>query len=119
MADYTLYSHGLAIEALTPVPQTGYLSRYEGDENSFGYRSIRFTDDQTDALTFATARAAMDFWRQVSVTVPVRPDGQPNRPLTQFTVELVPVGESPTLPNSPPQVAPNEPPPETPTRSAP
>lgn len=36
--------------------------------------------------------AAFDYWRQPSATMPVRADGNPNCPLTAYTVE---VGEMP------------------------
>lgn len=39
-----------------------------------------------DALRFDTPTRALDFWRQVSDVKPVRGDGEPNRPLTAFTV---------------------------------
>jgi len=47
-----------------------------------------FTDDRDDALEFANAGAAMDFWRTQSLTVPIRPDGRPNKPLTMFSIEI-------------------------------
>lgn len=43
------------------------------------------------ALLFDTKQEAMEFWRQPSTMHPTRPDGKPNRPLTAFTVEIVPV----------------------------
>lgn len=40
------------------------------------------------ALHFTDAGAALSCWKQVSRVRPVRRDGKPNRPLTQFTVEV-------------------------------
>lgn len=41
-----------------------------------------------DALRFESFVAAMECWRQVPANRLVRDDGQPNRPLTAFTVEI-------------------------------
>jgi len=46
-------------------------------------------------MTFGDARAAFECWQQVLRSRPVRPDGKPNRPLTAFTVAIVPDGEVP------------------------
>lgn len=39
------------------------------------------------AKRFATRAQAIAFWRRQSRTVPIRPDGKENRPLTAFTIE--------------------------------
>lgn len=46
-----------------------------------------------EAKLFNDSIEALNCWRQVSKTHPVRPDGKPNRPLTAYTVELVTVGD--------------------------
>lgn len=46
------------------------------------------TTDRTKAQVFADANEALEFWRQVSQKEPIRPDGEPNRPLTVFTVAI-------------------------------
>lgn len=43
------------------------------------------------AKRYATRADAMEAWRLPSTTYPVRPDGQPNRPLTAFNIELIEV----------------------------
>jgi hypothetical protein len=43
------------------------------------------------AALFADVATAMEFLNTQSCTVPFRDDGKPNRPLTAFTVELVPM----------------------------
>ncbi len=48
-----------------------------------------FTFDPNKARAFPDAGAALDFWRTQSRTRPYRADGQPNRPLTSTTVEIV------------------------------
>jgi hypothetical protein len=44
-----------------------------------------------DAKQFPDRVTAHEFWRQQSNVTPIRPDGKPNRPLTYFNVELVPM----------------------------
>jgi len=46
------------------------------------------TADSQEARIFADANEAHEFWRQVSKKNPIRPDGEPNRPLTIFTVAI-------------------------------
>lgn len=45
-----------------------------------------------EAKRFANMREAMNYWRRVSRVCPFRDDGQPNRPLTAFTVTIVNIG---------------------------
>ena len=47
-----------------------------------------WTEDETDAMVFPSFRAAWECWKTQSTVVPERPDGQPNRPLTAYTVEI-------------------------------
>jgi hypothetical protein len=49
--------------------------------------------DPSEAMTFETAADAVAFYNTQSKTVPYRPDGAPNCPLTAFTVEVVEVTE--------------------------
>lgn len=60
------------------------------------------TIDPADALPFDTFSSAFEFARQQSTVFPTRPDGEPNRPLTAFTVEIgrlpEPSGTSPPEP---------------------
>ena len=46
------------------------------------------THDLAKALRFPTAEAALAAWRQRSTIMPTRPDGQPNRPLTAYSMTL-------------------------------
>jgi hypothetical protein len=48
-----------------------------------------FTHDQTKAKRFQSPAEAMLFWRTQSKVRPTRPDGEPNRPLTVSSVELL------------------------------
>lgn len=42
-----------------------------------------------DARTFDTPGEYLDYWRKIPAKEPIRPDGEPNRPLTAFTVEAL------------------------------
>ncbi len=64
-----------------------YLKAYNPDVNGFK-GDIQVTADRADAMRFPDAAAAAAYWRQQSKTLPHRPDGAPNRPLTAFTVTL-------------------------------
>lgn len=57
------------------------------DGRSFIFHLLT-TTDRAEARVFADAGEAHEFWRQVSRANPVRPDGEPNRPLTIFTVTI-------------------------------
>ena len=72
-------------------PHAGmYLARADFDAyDGMGY--MDFTADVRKALKFDTAGDAMAFWRTPSTVRPLRPDGQPNRPLTALTVEIAEV----------------------------
>jgi hypothetical protein len=48
---------------------------------------LETTPDRAEATLF-TAKEALELWRSVDTRSPVRPDGQPNRPLTAFTVAM-------------------------------
>jgi hypothetical protein len=72
-------------------PESGhYIQRFDVGACD-GRDSILTTLDITKAAHFADAGEALEFWRTQSRTVPFRDDGEPNRPLTAFTVSMVPV----------------------------
>lgn len=49
------------------------------------------TRDVTEARLFASLQDLMACWKRQAKERPVRADGQPNRPLTAFTIEPVKV----------------------------
>lgn len=53
-----------------------------------------FSEDISQARRFNTPSDAFDFWRTRSQTCPNRPDGRQNRPLTMFSIEIIPFKES-------------------------
>jgi hypothetical protein len=67
-----------------------WVSAFDPDECD-GLGSVAFTTDPAAALVFPDSQAALDFYRQVSKTRPIRVDGRANRPLTAYTVTLEPV----------------------------
>lgn len=78
-----------------PTWQPGsYLVDYDPD---VGTESLVVSRDRADARVFAHTGDALELWRAVLPSDPVRPDGRPNRPLTGFTVEPVLEGQEPLL----------------------
>lgn len=57
--------------------------------NGLGVGHLIVTREVDHALKFSSLQAAWEFWKQESPTVPRRPDGKPNRPLTCWTIELI------------------------------
>lgn len=69
-----------------------YLSEFDPDGHG-GRGSFDWTADPDKAIRFPLASAARALWQTQSASVPLRPDGKPNRPLTAFTVDIVQVSE--------------------------
>jgi hypothetical protein len=55
-----------------------------------GRGKVVVTNELERACVFDDVAAALTCWNAVSYTHPRRPDGLPNRPLTAFTVEVLP-----------------------------
>ena len=70
-----------------------YLRSYDPD--AYGGRGhARVTPDVAAAARFPDVVEGWKEWKRESTVLPLRPDGQPNRPLTAYTVTFVEVGES-------------------------
>ncbi len=70
------------------APAAGkYLRFFDADMHG-GRGLISATEDIGNAMRFDNVAEAVECWRRQSRTVPYRPDGLPNRPLTAFTVSL-------------------------------
>ena len=67
------------------LPVGWYLAGYDADGND-GWGEAVWTDDPAEAIVFATATEAHACWTAQSRLRPMRPDGQPNRPLMSFSV---------------------------------
>lgn len=52
---------------------------------------LRLTSDPAQAMQFISQSAALECWLAESRTVPTRPDGFPNKPLSAITMLLEPV----------------------------
>lgn len=69
-----------------------YLAGYDVDYqptpnvNLSGIADI--TKDLAEAMRFPTREAAFAAWSQQSTVLPLRPDGEPNRPLTAYSMTL-------------------------------
>ena len=71
------------------APLGAYLLSYDPE----AFRGRGWSDWTRDlkARQWPDYPTALAYWRQVSKTRPTRPDGQPNRPLTAFTVTVEPL----------------------------
>lgn len=67
------------------LPVGFYLADYDPEGNN-GHGVASWTPDPYKALTFASGAEATACYRAVPHNRPLRPDGQPNQPLTMFTV---------------------------------
>lgn len=65
-----------------------WLKAYDLEANG-GRGQAVWTRDMRDAMTFPSFIEAFEAWRSESVTVPLRPDGKSNRPLTCYGVRFV------------------------------
>jgi len=74
-----------------PVGQ--YLERYDPDAHH-GRGTADFTADLAGAKRYATFAEAWAELGRIPRARPWRADGKPNRPLTTWTMEIVPVAEA-------------------------
>lgn len=84
MKKVILMCAGFASGNYCPV-EGHYLKSY--DPEAFdGRGDAEFTTTRSEAMRFSDAGEALELWRAVPKSRPVRPDGKPNRPLTAFSV---------------------------------
>jgi hypothetical protein len=69
-----------------------FLKSFDPEANE-GRGNAIFTKDPMEAIMFESGGAALEYWQTQSTTVPLRPDGKPNRPLTSFHMLLAPLGD--------------------------
>lgn len=77
-----------------PELEGQYLMKFHfdtADGKGFG----KFTHDQAKAKRFRSLEEALTFWKTQSKVRPIRRDGEPNRPLTASSVEIVRLPEEP------------------------
>lgn len=77
--------HGFGGSAGLPA----YLIRCDFEANG-GRGEVFWTVEADKAMRFDSPGAAVAYWKTQSATVPLRPDGKPNRPLSAFIIEIVP-----------------------------
>ena len=73
------------------VMVNAWLQSFEPEANE-GRGAIHFTLDASEAMEFASVEAATAFINTVPESRPMRDDGEPNRPLTGFTVTVEQIG---------------------------
>lgn len=86
---------GLAGESMTDsgeAPVGQMLASYDPDAYE-GYGEATWTRDPALAMIFPHQLAVLATWKVIPMSRPRRPDGQPNRPLTVFTIEARPIDE--------------------------
>lgn len=76
------------VDGRTTGAEGGYIVRCDVEARG-GRGALEVTQDPARALHFPDATWALRFVRRQSKTRPLRPDGQPNRPLTAYTVEIM------------------------------
>jgi hypothetical protein len=70
-----------------------YLKSYDPEAYD-GRGDALFTGDIGEAMKFTSHGEALTFAMTVPKSRPLRADGKPNKPLTAFTLEIMPIGES-------------------------
>jgi hypothetical protein len=74
-----------------PDAHVGQALAFYDPDSYFGAGEFRFTSDPTEAIRFPSAADAFDEWKRVSTVRPIRHDGKPNRPLSAFTLKVMPI----------------------------
>lgn len=73
-------------DIITGNVTTCYLKAFDPNGRN-GLGKIDFTEKRIEARHFDSILAVMECWKTQSTTVPLRPDGKPNRPLTAYTIQ--------------------------------
>jgi hypothetical protein len=75
----------------TPCPHAGqYLKSFDHEAHNGQGRGI-FTKSLAKAKQFDSQEDIFAFWKQQANCRPLRPDGQPNRPMTALSITIEPV----------------------------
>jgi len=80
----------LVVDPDEPLGEKAYLQEYDPEAHD-GMGFVLWTDSIEQALLFDDPAAHWALWRRVPQNRPLRDDGLPNRPLTAFTIEVIPV----------------------------
>lgn len=92
-------SYVIRVYLLTTGQCLGYLTGYDPDHRPDGKAvyptgQVQTSSNPADAIIFQSREAAVDVVARPSERVPYRPDGAPNRPITAYTVEILPREEA-------------------------
>lgn len=91
--------YALRYEAPAGLIETGYLPPVGAwlesyDPEAFDGRGhVKWTTDPQKAARFPSQEAAWRAWHGSPRCKPVRADGRPNKPLTAYTMSIVPMEE--------------------------
>lgn len=75
-------------------PVATYVMECDFEANN-GIGTVIFTHNREHAKHFDSPIEALSYWRTQSKTVPLRPDGKPNRPLTAYNICILRDGTRP------------------------
>ncbi len=89
MSRVTVVMRILGFASGAPCPFAGEFLKSFNFEFADGVGRGVFTSNVEDAMEFETVSAAAEFWKTVPKCRPIREDGEPNRPLTCSTVEIL------------------------------
>ena len=64
-----------------------YLTKFDPDAHD-GIGEIVTASDKSEAIRYPDFGAAMEAWKTQSAVKPFRPDGEPNRPMTAFSIGI-------------------------------
>lgn len=73
----------------TPCPIAGQFLKTFDFEADGGRGHGTFTKNVEEAMEFETIREATEFWQTSPKCKPLREDGEPNRPLTSSSIEIM------------------------------
>jgi hypothetical protein len=76
-----------AANGLSTRVDGSYVKTFDPDAYN-GRGHLVATKDPNEAMMFKDLAVAHDFWRQQSRAFPTRGDGQPNRPLTAYHIQM-------------------------------
>jgi hypothetical protein len=74
--------------------QRGCYLAYYDPEFADGVGAAGWVTNPVEAIAFEAASAGLDLWLTESKTRPTRWDGEPNKPLTAYTVEMIPLEQA-------------------------
>lgn len=78
---------GIETQEGTPEVVGQYVKSFDVEAGG-GRGLLVATPEAAEALRFDTLADAGEFWRRVPVCHPIRLDGEPNRPMTAFHVQI-------------------------------